>query len=214
MTEIEDIVGFSRDDEIMGRYVREIHEHLTVDDVKDAIRRARLFSDKKSDRLFAAHRAADEVAGLAGYSHGSLAHWAALGVESLTGTIVSLAEFKTPRWPNKPDTPYETLEQLRVHVEEEIKDAEAVGSPWADRDKAIVREWLSQTPYQIWLLVHELEEKAAEFLQEVLFDVTRQQEDGRSLARNIQDEWERRLISNWERNWKSRWDGSVPAPLA
>ena len=213
-TEIEEIVGFRRDDEILGRYVRDLHQYMTVEDVQDAIKRAKLYDPKGSAKLFAAHKACDEVAGMSDYSHGSLTHWAALGVESLTGTMISVAEFKKPRPFQKPDTPYETLEDLRRVVEDEITMAEEDGVTWSDEDKAKVRTWLSQTPYQIWLLVHELEEWGQDMLRDSMFDMARDQEDGRDLVRGLQQQWDRVLVKKWEDNWKSRWDGSVPAPLA
>lgn len=213
-TEIETIVGFRRDDEILGRYVNDLHQYMTPDDVRDAIKRAKLYDPKGSQKLFAAHKACDGVAGMSDYSHGSLAHWAALGVESLTGTMVSVAEFKKPRPFHKPEAPYETLQELCRVVEEGIQDAEDDGAPWRDEEKAKVRAWLSQTPYQIWILVQELEAWSQDLLREAMFDITREQDDGREMARGISRQWERVLIKRWEDNWKSRWDGSVPAPLA
>jgi hypothetical protein len=213
-TEIEEIVGFRRDDDLLGHYVRELHKYMTADDVRDAIKRAKLIGNKTSDKLWAANKACDGVAGLMDSSHGSLAHWAALGVESLTGCLLSVAEFKTPRPFQKSDAPYETIEDLHMVVEEGILDAADDGAPWSDEDKAKVRAWLSQTPYQIWLLVNELEEWGQDALRESMFDLARDADDGASLARNMRDRWERVLIDKWERNWKSRWDGSVPAPLA
>jgi hypothetical protein len=213
-TAIEDLIGFRRDDEIMGHYVREIHEHLTLEDVQAVLKEAKLYNPKTSQKMFTVHKAADGVAGYAGYRHGSLAHWAALGVETLTGTIVSLAEFKTPR-PFGPSTaPYQTLEELRRIVEEAITAAEEEDAPWSDQNKAIVRSWLAQTPYQIWCHIHELEGWAEDAVREALFDITRQTEDGKHLASNIQNEWERRVMYEWERDWKSQWDGSIPEPLA
>jgi len=214
-TEIEILLGYTRENENFGDYVREIYKHMTAADVRDAIKRANLYGTKSCDKLFAVHKACDKVAELKELSHGSLAHWAALGVESLTGGRISLAEFKTPRnpWEN-PNIPYEDLDTLRSHVEEEILNCESNRCPWGEVDLACVRAWLSQTPYQIWLLVEELEEWGQEALREAMFDMAREQDNGRKIAHNIQQHWDRALMDNWKRDWKSRWDGSVPAPLA
>jgi len=213
-TEIATIVGYNQDNENFGDYVREIYKHMTADDVRDAIKRANLYSPEASDKLFAAHKACDEVAELKELSHGNIAHWAALGAESMSGSRISVTDFKPPKYLGPPTSPYETLDELRIIVEDAIRESDEDGSPWSDEDKAKVRTWLSQTPYQIWLLVNELEEWGQDALRESMFDMTRAQDDGKDLARNIRQHWELALMDNWARNWKSRWDGSVPAPFA
>ena len=204
-TPIEKILGFSARDTVMGDYVREVEQTLTLKEVEQVVHERSRF-DKGSTRLFVVRGVASDVNDMLTWSHGHLAHWAALGVEHLTDTIISLAEFKTPRpfSGKEAECGYTNLETLREMVEasiaedeEEVRFDPSYGGSWHDDDKDIVRAWLALTPYALWRLVDKVEEQAHEELREQMFDLARGQEDGKSFARFV-DEQFAKVVNDWK----------------
>jgi hypothetical protein len=199
----EEILGYKATSEHAGEYVRKIAAMLTLEDLEVARRKATRTcydSDRAWTVLCAVHNVACEIDMMRGLSHGCLAHWMGLGIEHLTGTMVSLAEFKTSIY-HSSKAPYADFEGLRAIVEEAIREAAEEECPWDDENAAVTRAFMFQTPYQMWLMVSTVEELSLDLLREALFDIAREQSDGRTLARNVQTEYIK-AVDAWRADWK------------
>jgi len=185
MPEEKNVIDRWIDNEHLGGYARTIAEWMTRDEAQAVFLKATEYRTHDRDTsvgLFAVHKVARQVEEAATCPLGNLAHWAFDGVRYVADYEPYTSLDRRERL---------TLGDVREALKAEMRDDDE--GWWSDDRKVLVREWLAQTPYELWLKVNEVEEWTREVMREYLLEMARDEDRGGSVAREARERWERQL---------------------
>ena len=185
---------FGCDTEIYAETIETIRANLTSEEVEEVVKAARRFHHTLDGAklLYKVRDVADQVRTYDEPLQGTLAHWMGLGLDILTDGMTSFGNWTRPSW-SRPD--YSSIDELRTRLESEI--AEWDTEDWSAAEVSVIRAWAAQTPYRVWEIVSTVEERAMDELRGQLYDLAREQDDGKNLARRVRDDFDS-AVRDWE----------------
>lgn len=147
---------------------------------------------------------AEKVAEFVSLQHGNMAHWLADGLQVLIEYDAHLRLSGSWRGGSDCGMTVQGLRDRIAEAQEEEREEVAEGWDgsvfWDDEYKAQAEAWISQTPYQVWKAVDDVEQWAMDEFRGSLFDMARDDNDGKSLARYVRERWEHH-VKEWGKAW-------------
>lgn len=192
----------------LAEWVADIEKFLTPEEIAEV--HAKVVQYRSDDRtgsgpLLEVQRVAQEVKDFVTFQKGNAAHWLADGLLALTGWDCRLD--LGGMWGGKDESM--TLEVLKARVaeaiaEEEEEEESNYGPFWNEDVRATAEAWLSTTPYRLWKMVTEIENRALDSVREGLFAAASGRDrEWTDPAKQILADWEA-ATKKWDKDWKRR----------
>jgi len=191
----------------LAEWVADIEKFLTPEEIVAV--HAKVTQYRSADRidsgvLLEVLKVAQEVKEFTGFSQGNAAHWYADGLQTLTDWDCRLDIGN--RWSKDEKMTLQDLrDRMTAAIAEDAEDPMEGHPPFWDADTlAVAESWLATTPYALWQMVHEIEERAVSTVREGLFFAgAGRDREWTDPGPQIRSDWER-AIKKWQKDWKRR----------